>query len=176
MAADRAAALAGVTRESIDSCVRYDPGERGLPGVIAGPRCAGSPAREADGLSRERRVERTPPIDMQRNASAAASVTTRFGPAQQEGRKTLESGGPQRRSCATGGWHNSMALWPSWPPPVRSAGPLPHSRRTWCILGDPARSGQPRMRTKVPSHGRRVWPAPVRASRSPVDPIAHRHV
>jgi hypothetical protein len=50
--------------------------------------------------------------------------------------------------CATGGWHNSMALWPSWPPLVRSAGPLPHSRRTWCILGDPARSGQPRRRSK----------------------------
>jgi hypothetical protein len=41
-----------------------------------------------------------------------------------------------------------MALWPSWPPLVRSAGPLPHSRRTWCILGDPARSGQPRRRSK----------------------------
>ena len=41
-----------------------------------------------------------------------------------------------------------MALWPSWSPLVRSAGPLPHSRRTWCILGDPPRSGQPRRRTK----------------------------
>jgi hypothetical protein len=77
-------------------------------------------------LSRERRVERTPPIDMQRNASAAASVTTRFGPAQQEGRKTLESGGPQRRSCATG---DGTTLWPYGPPGRRPCG-LPVRCRT----------------------------------------------
>jgi hypothetical protein len=53
------------------------PGAGGAfpPGPQSGPCCAGSPARGADGLSRGRRLGRTPPIDLRRNEGSLAGVT-----------------------------------------------------------------------------------------------------
>ena len=65
------------------------------------------------------------------------------------------SGGPQRRSTRSPG---ELLLRPYGPPGRRSCGQpvqLPHSWRTWCSLDDPAHSGQPCMRTKIPSRDRR---------------------
>jgi hypothetical protein len=81
----------------------------------------------------------------------------RFGPRTAKGRRegTPKSGGPQRRSTRSPG---ELLLRPYGPPGRRSCGlpiQLPHSWRTWCSLDDPAHSGQPCMRTKIPSCDRR---------------------
>ena len=49
----------------------------------------------------------------------------------------------------------AATLWPSWSPLVRSAGSAAAQLATWCSLDDPAHSGQPCMRTKIPSRDRR---------------------
>jgi hypothetical protein len=80
-----------------------------------------------------------------------------IGPAQPRAARegTPKSGGPQRRSTRSPG---ELLLRPYGPPGRRSCGlpvQLPHSWRSWWSLGDPAHSGQPCMRTKIPSRDRR---------------------
>jgi hypothetical protein len=53
------------------------------------------------------------PPNLLRNASDAAGVTDPLSALRSQGpgrEGTPKSGGPQRRSCATGGWHNPVAL------------------------------------------------------------------
>src|SRR4029453_873268 len=84
-----------------------------VPGVVAWATLCWEPGPRADELSRERRVERTPPIDTGRNASVAASVTDTLwayaARAQPRGKERSRVEGHRDGPCATGGWRNSMA-------------------------------------------------------------------
>ena len=124
----------------------------------AGSRRMDGSWRPTDGLGVRARTHPGPPSLLRnaslRNASDAAGVTAPAQPrAAREG--TPMSGGPQRRSTRSPG---ELLLRPYGPPGRRSCGlpiQLPHSWRTWCSLADPAHSGQPCMRTKIPSRDRR---------------------
>jgi len=104
-----------------------------------------------------RRVGRTPTTDLPKERQPRGrrydqlSALRSQGPAR-EGRNAQEWRATEAVLRHRGGWRNPMAL----PVAARAVcGSAAHDRRTWCSLGHPARSGQPRMRTKVPSRDRR---------------------
>jgi hypothetical protein len=84
MAVHRAAELAGAREPSIYIRAHYDPGERGLPGVVAWAMLRWEPGLRVDGCLRAQ--GRCPPIDLRRNVTSMASITCQAGERPGRGR------------------------------------------------------------------------------------------
>jgi hypothetical protein len=108
-----------------------------------------SPDR-ADGLPHKVLGDHTRPPTHEETPATLPALQTRYGPcparAQDEQERSRVEG--HRDGPATGGWHNPMALLVAARAVCRSC--CRTIWRTWCSLGDPARFGQPCMRTNVP--------------------------
>jgi hypothetical protein len=90
-----------------------------------------------------------PATDPRRNARDTAGVMDALWAAQPRRSTRRNAQGWRAIETVLSPPGDGATLWPSWSPLVRSAGPAAARLANMGILGDPPRSGQPCLRTKL---------------------------